>query len=132
MSYVNRPPRGQQRDKPYREALRMELAAAGEDMKKLREIARVHIARCEAGDMQAIKELANRLDGRPAQILEHSGPDSNPITRIVSEVVHVNLSPEELSALNEAEKLSAEPMPIERHRANGNGGLNEDTEGRLK
>ena len=31
MSYVNRPPRGQQRDKPYREALRMELAAAGED-----------------------------------------------------------------------------------------------------
>jgi hypothetical protein len=95
----------------------MELAAAGEDMKKLREIARVHIARCEAGDMQAIKELANRLDGRPAQILEHSGPDSSPITRIVSEIVHVNLSPEELSALNEAEELSAE----QRHRANGSG-----------
>src|SRR5262245_36268846 len=38
--------------------------------------------RCEAGDMQAIKELANRLDGRPAQILEHSGPDSNPIEKI--------------------------------------------------
>ena len=115
----------------------MELAAAGEDMKKLREIARVHIARCEAGDMQAIKELANRLDGRPAQILEHSGPDSNPITKIVSEIVHVNLSPEELSALNEAQELSAEPMPIERHRANGSGrsdvngsgGLNEDTGG---
>ena len=28
------PPRGQQRDKPYREALRMELAAAREDLKK--------------------------------------------------------------------------------------------------
>jgi hypothetical protein len=98
----------------------------------LREIARVHIARCEAGDMQAIKELANRLDGKPAQLLEHSGPDSEPIIKVVSEIVHVNLSPEELSALNEAEKLSAEPMPIERHRANGNGGLNEDTEGRLK
>ena len=56
----------------------MELAATGEDMKKLREIARVHIARCEAGDMQAIKELANRLDGRRAlQILEHGGPDSD-------------------------------------------------------
>jgi hypothetical protein len=66
--------------------------------------------------MQAIKELADRLDGRPAQILEHSGPDSNPITRIVSEIVHVNLSPEELSALNEAQELSAEPMPIKRHR----------------
>src|SRR5215831_10766071 len=74
MSHLSRPPRGQQRDKPYREALRMELAAAGEDLKKLREIAKVHIARCEAGDMQAIKELADRLDGKPAQMLEHSGP----------------------------------------------------------
>src|SRR5215472_6169822 len=91
MSHLSRPPRGQQRDKPYREVLRMELAAAGEGMKKLREIARVHIARCEAGDMQAIKELANRLDGRPAQMLEHSGPDSNPIEKIVREIVHVNV-----------------------------------------
>src|SRR5215472_480515 len=62
------------RDKLYREALRMELAAAGEDLKKLREIARVHIEKAAGGDMQAIKELADRLDGRPAQILEHSGP----------------------------------------------------------
>jgi hypothetical protein len=107
----------------------MELAAAGDNMKKLREIARVHIARCEAGDMQAIKELANRLDGRPAQILEHSNSDSNPITKIVSEIVHVNLSPEELSALNEAQELSAEPMPIEPHRANGSGRSDVDTGG---
>ena len=57
-------------------------AIAREDLKKLPEIARVHIARCEAGDMQAIKELADRLDGRPAQILEHSGADSETIGRI--------------------------------------------------
>ena len=30
MSYVNRPPRGQQRDKIYREALRLELADMSE------------------------------------------------------------------------------------------------------
>ena len=89
MSYVNRPPRGQQRDKPYREALRMELAAAGEDMKRLREIAKVHIEKAAAGDMQAIKELADRLDGRPAQILEHAGADGGPIERIVWEIVPV-------------------------------------------
>jgi hypothetical protein len=65
----------------------MELAAAGDNMKKLREIAKVHIARCEAGDMQAIKELGDRLDGRPAQIVEHSGPDRNPIKKIVREIV---------------------------------------------
>jgi hypothetical protein len=101
----------------------MELAAAGEDMKKLREIARVHIARCEAGDMQAIKELADRLDGRPAQILEHSGPDSEPITKIVREIVHVD---ETRADLMEEE----EPVLIEWREVrdgNGSGGLNEDT-----
>ena len=108
MSYVNRPPRGQQRDKPYREALRMELAAAGEDMKKLREIARVHIARCEGGDMQAIKELADRLDGRPAQILEHSGPDSEPITEIVREIVHMP-PPDEIESI---EDMPQQPLDI--------------------
>src|SRR5262249_37889932 len=95
MSHLSRPPRGQQHDKPYREALRMELAAAGEALKKLREIARAHIEKAAAGDMQAIKDLADRLDGRPAQILEHSGPDS------VQEIVHVNASPEEIAAEDE-------------------------------
>src|SRR5262245_49361864 len=97
MSYLSRPPRGQQRDKPYREALRMELAAAGDNMKKLRDIARVHIARCEAGDMLAIRELANRLDGRPAQVPEDSGPDSTPL----NEIVHVHETREEVLAAEE-------------------------------
>jgi hypothetical protein len=75
----------------------MELAAAGDNMKKLREIAKVHIAHCEAGDMQAIKDLADRLDGRPAQVLEHSGPDSEPPPRrIVREIVHVTKTQEEI------------------------------------
>jgi hypothetical protein len=122
MSHLSRPPRGQQRDKPYREALRIELAAAGENMMALREIAKVHIAKCKDGDMRAIKELADRLDGKPAQILDLSDPDSNPIKKIVTEIVHVNLSPEELSALNEAEELRANGSG--RSDANGSGGLN--------
>ena len=99
----------------------MELAAAGEDMKKLREIARVHIARCEAGDMQAIKELANRLDGRPAQILEHSGPDSNPIdalaTKIVNEIVYMP-PPDKIKSI---EDMPQPPLEITFVRSNGNG-----------
>jgi hypothetical protein len=65
--------RGQQRGKPYRDALRMELAAAeaaGNDMRTLRSIARKHIALADRGDIQAIKELADRLDGKPAQAVE--------------------------------------------------------------
>ena len=123
-SYVPRNPRGQQRDKIYREALRLELAdmSEGVDLKKLRQIARAHIEKAASGDMQAIKDLADRLDGRPAQILEHSAPDGKPIRKIVTEIVHVNLSPEELSALNEAEELRANGSG--RSDANGSGGLN--------
>jgi hypothetical protein len=65
------------------------------------EIARIHIARCEAGDMQAIKDLADRLDGRPAPVLEHSGPDSEPIRKIVREIVHVTQTPDDVAAEDE-------------------------------
>jgi hypothetical protein len=98
-SYVPRNPRGQQRDKIYREALRLELAdmSEGVDLKKLRQIARAHIEKAASGDMQAIKELADRLDGKPAQILDLNNPDSNPIRKIVHEFVHVTQTPEELA-----------------------------------
>ena len=121
-SYVPRNPRGQQRDKVYREALRLELAhmSEGVDLKKLREIARAHIEKAAAGDMQAIKELRDTLDGKPMQRLEQDAPDGSPITKIVHEIVHVTETPEELAAENE-------PVPIEGRGvrdANGSGGLN--------
>ena len=39
----------------------MELAAAGDNMMALREIAKAHIAKCKEGDLQAIRDLADRL-----------------------------------------------------------------------
>lgn len=45
----------------------MQLAAAGEDHKALRSIADALIASAQAGDMQAIKELADRVDGKVPQ-----------------------------------------------------------------
>lgn len=60
-------PGGRPKDKPYAEALRMELAAAGDDRKELRAIARAHIDAAKAGDLQAINALADRLDGKPVQ-----------------------------------------------------------------
>ena len=115
MVYVNRRLLGQQRDKLYREALRMELAAAGEDLKKLREIARVHIEKAAAGDMQAIKELADRLDGRPAQILEHSGPET-PVIRFVREIVHVTETRESLD-----KEINADFTEVKAISSNGHG-----------
>jgi hypothetical protein len=97
-NYHARNPRGQQRDKLFREALRMELAAAGDDLQKLREIARGLIEKAAAGDLQAIKELADRLDGKPAQMLlePSDGEPIGRISRIVHEIVHVTKTQEEI------------------------------------
>lgn len=47
--------------------MRMEIAAAGKDHKKLRRIAKKLLEKAEEGDMGAIKEVADRLDGKPSQ-----------------------------------------------------------------
>jgi hypothetical protein len=72
-------PRGQQRDKPFREALRLEIAAlqAKGDERGLRKAARALIENAENGDNVAIKELADRLDGKVPQAVvgdEDGGP----------------------------------------------------------
>jgi hypothetical protein len=87
-------------------------------MKRLREIARTHIEKAAAGDMQAIKELADRLDGRPAQMLEHSGPDSEPITKVVNEIVHVYETREQIEFTDGTPLLE---RPAQRSDGNGNG-----------
>jgi len=64
-------PGGRPKDKPFRDALRMELAALGEDdPKALRGLARqlLTIAAAEGG-LYAIREVADRLDGKPAQAI---------------------------------------------------------------
>ncbi len=60
---------GPKREKPFLNALNMELAAGGKDHKALRAIARQLIAKATDGDLPSIIELANRTDGRPAQAI---------------------------------------------------------------
>ena len=63
-------PSGRKSEKPFGDALRMELAAAGNDQKALRVIARNLIALAQKGGEQslpAIIAVADRLDGKPAQ-----------------------------------------------------------------
>lgn len=58
---------GKPKDKPFADALRMEIATAGDDHKRLRRIAAKLLEKAEEGDMQAIAQVADRLDGKPAQ-----------------------------------------------------------------
>jgi hypothetical protein len=105
----------------------MELAAAGDNMKELREIAKAHIAKCKEGDLQAIKELADRLDGKPTQMFERSDGEGRPLRKVVTEIVHVTQTREEIE--NE-EQLESKDLVVDYHeiksvngdgRANGNG-----------
>lgn len=76
-------PRGQQRDKPFRDALRKKIAEASEDPRKLDRIADKLFALAEAGDVAAIKEVADRLDGKVPQAVGGSdelGPIENVVT----------------------------------------------------
>lgn len=69
-------PRGQQRDKPFLAALRLEVAEASDDPKRLRKIAKALLAEAEGGDISAIKEVADRLDGKVPQAI--GGSDELP------------------------------------------------------
>ena len=83
-------PRGQQRDKPFRDALRMEIAAAGEDHKALRKVARALLTKAAAGDVHAIREIGDRMDGKVAQAVV--GDDrSGPIMIVTGVVRHTDL-----------------------------------------
>ena len=81
---IGRPKGSQNKNKLYRDALTMELAEAGDSLAEARKIAKVHIARCKAGDMQAIKEFADRLDGKVPQAVIGGDEDDAPIRHIVT------------------------------------------------
>jgi enoyl-CoA hydratase/carnithine racemase len=69
-------PGGRAKERQFADALRMELAAAGEDNKALRAIARNLINLAQKDDekaLPAINAIADRLDGKPAQAVEMSG-----------------------------------------------------------
>ena len=74
------------KNKVWEETLRRALLA--NDGEKLRSIAEKLIEKAEAGDVSALKEIGDRIDGKAKQQLELSGDESNPlVAKIVREVV---------------------------------------------
>ena len=72
-------PGGRGTEKPFRDALRIEIAEAGSDPKRLREIARAMIDKAISGDVPAANFIADRLDGKPAQAIVGGDDGDNPV-----------------------------------------------------
>lgn len=94
-------PRGQQRDKPYRDALRIEavLAEKGEVSPaypgSLRWIARMQLRKA-GEDTAAAKEIADRLDGKVPQAI--AGIDENEQLTPLNAIINLTGRPEPTSA----------------------------------
>jgi hypothetical protein len=69
------------RQKPFADTLRIEICA-GNDPRHLRAIARKLFEKALDGDLSAIREIADRLDGKPAQAIERH--DAQPV-RLLSD-----------------------------------------------
>lgn len=62
------------KDKPWQDALRLAVNRTGEDGRpRLLLIAEKCVEAALEGKMDAIKEIGDRLEGRAAQAIEHSG-----------------------------------------------------------
>lgn len=69
--------RNASKSKLWEDAIRRAVLA--DDGKRLRQIAERLLDKAVEGDVAAIKEVGDRLDGRPKQATELSGPDGAPI-----------------------------------------------------
>jgi hypothetical protein len=64
---MGRPIGSVNREKPFNDALRIALRS---HPLRLRKIAEKLTEKAEEGDLAAIRELADRLDGKPAQVID--------------------------------------------------------------
>ena len=75
-------PGGRSQDKAWAEAIRIAVNEPDDDgRKKLRRLADVIVARALAGDVTAMREIGDRLDGKPAQAIV--GDDNAPPIQVV-------------------------------------------------
>ena len=81
---MGRPIGSVNREKPFNDALRIALRG---DPLRLRRIAEKLAEKAEEGDLGAIRELADRLDGKPPQA--HTGEVSSDITVVIRQLIDV-------------------------------------------
>lgn len=91
-------PRGAWANKAWRDALRLAVLRAPDEViepkTNLDALAIQLIATAKAGDMTAMKELGDRLDGKPSQAII-GGDDDDPAVRVITEIRRSIVDPKE-------------------------------------
>lgn len=77
-------PGGRPKTKQFKDALNVAIRRTEGDKTKLAQIAEALVEKAAGGDVQAIKEVADRLDGKAAQPI--GGDSDNPLS-IVHEIL---------------------------------------------
>jgi hypothetical protein len=84
-------PNGRPKTRPFKDALRKAIEAAGDDNSALKLVAAALLAKAQEGDVPAIKEIADRLDGKVAQPI--SGDDEGDAIKVIHKIERVIVSP---------------------------------------
>ena len=97
-------PKGRPKSRPYKDALDRVLQAIGEASGKdinhaYDQIAAAHVSRCMTGDMAAIKEFAERHDGKVPQAVIGGDEDDPAIAISVIERRIVNAANPDISSV---------------------------------
>lgn len=97
-------PGGRPKTRPFKDAIdrAIEKAEKGEEGAiSLDDIALALFTEAKGGNVAAMKELADRTDGKVAQGLEHSGPDGEPMNKEITDqelcriIAHIMLKADE-------------------------------------
>lgn len=71
-------------DKPWREALWKAVCELEAGDKQLARIAKAVVKAAAAGDMQAAREIGDRLDGKPRQEIDNTHDVSDPMKELLN------------------------------------------------
>lgn len=85
-------PNGRPKSKPFKEALQKALKASESNPELLLNVALALVTKAQDGDVAAIREIADRLDGKVTQPI--GGDEDNPL-KVVQKIETVIVDPNE-------------------------------------
>ena len=113
-------PGGKPEQKIFTDALRLAINRASGDRKRLDNVASALISKAEAGDVQAIIAIADRLEGKPLQQTENYNVNDHYFADLGPEMTDKQFS----DMVDEIKRLDTAPVYRGNGKHHGNGSAN--------